>query len=239
MRQLEADVQREVARVSREHEVVRQQGRPCRICQDPEAKRRVNLLLSTMVSIPEVVNAIADLNQGKKKKDQIGYWSVQHHRANHFNIQEPAKEAYRRMMERYRQEEGELLGEAVGNILTAKGMLEIIAQKGMEDLVAEDTKVGFMTGLDARLKLEEMMRADRDQAAISAIRQDVALIQQAIREELSEEDMRRLSRRLDILRGKVSEDDDDHVIDAEIIDDADDDGYADTAMMISDEESPE
>lgn len=228
-RSLEAHVNREVEQVAREHTVVRQQGRPCRICADPDARRRVNLMLSHGMVLPEIEKNITDLNQGRKKSERIGYWSLQHHRANHFNVQEPAREAYRRVLERRRQEEGELLGEAVGSILTARGYLEIIANKGFEELVKDDTKVGFTTGLDAQLKLEELIKEDQDQAALMALRRDVSLIQQAIVAELDEEQMKAVSRRLDILRGIRSEDDDDRMIEGEIIDDAHDDGYADTA----------
>ena len=228
-RSLEAHVNREVERVSREHTVVRQQGQPCRVCSDPEARRRVNLMLSHGMVPNEIVKNIADINAKRKKAEKIGYWSVQNHRAIHFNTQEPAREAYRRILERRREEEGELLGEAVGSILTARGYLEIIANKGFEQLIKDDTTVGFTTGLDAQLKLEELIKEDQDQAALMALRRDVALIQQAIVAELSEDQMKAVSRRLDILRGIRSEDDDDRMIEGEVIDDADDDNYADTA----------
>lgn len=239
-RTLEREVSQEVVRVQEEHQIVRQ-GRPCRICNDPEAKRRVNLMLSHGMVIPEIVKNVTDLNQGKKKSEQIGYWSVQNHRALHFNVQEPAKEAYRRILERRREEEGELLGEAVGSILTARGYLEIIASKGFEALVKDDTSVGFSTGLEAQLKLEELLKADKDQAERAMIRKDLALIQQAITDELDEATMRRISHRLDILRGVASEDDDDTTIEGEIIDDDDDDDddVADFANEKDDEDTLE
>ena len=219
-RSLEADVNREVERVTREHTVVRQQGQPCRICADPEARRRVNVLLSHGLAIPEVLANITDINAKLKKNKQIKYWSVQNHRANHFNVQEPAKEAYRRILERRRDEEAELLGEGVSNILTARGYLEIIASKGFEDLIKPERAVPFETGLNAQLKLEEMLKADQDQAVMASMRRDVALIQQAIVDTLSEDQMRAISKRLDELRGVVPED---NVIEGQIIDDADDD----------------
>lgn len=219
-RSLEAHVNREVARVTQEHTVVRQQGQPCRICSDPEARRRVNILLAHGLSIPEVLRNISDINAKLKKNKQIKYWSVQNHRTNHFNIQEPAREAYRRILERRREEEGELLGEAVSNILTARGYLEIIASKGAQDLVDPDTKVPYSVGLEAQVRLEDMLKADQDQAAMMALRRDVALIQQAIVDTLTEDQMRAISKRLDELRGVAPED---NIIEGQIIDDADED----------------
>jgi hypothetical protein len=220
-RSLEADVNREVARVTQEHTVVRHGGgQPCRVCSDPEARRRVNLLLSHGVGISEILLSISDINAKRKKNKQIKYWSVQNHRANHFNIQEPANEAYRRILERRREEEADTLGEGITNILTARGYLEIIASKGFETLVKTDTAVGFTTGLDAQLKLEELMKADQDQAVMSAMRRDVAMIQQAIQDTLSDDQMRAISKRLDELRGVAPED---NFIEGQIIDDADDD----------------
>lgn len=219
-RSLEADVNREVDRVTREHTVVRQQGQPCRVCADPEARRRVNVLLSHGLAIPEILLNISDVNAKLKKNKQIKYWSVQNHRANHFNAQEPAKAAYRRILEQRREEEGELLGDVVRNILTARGYLEIIANKGFEDLVKPDRVVPYEMGLNAQLKLEELMKADQDQAAMAAMRRDVALIQQAIVDTLSEDQMRAISKRLDELRGVAPED---TFIEGQVIDDADDD----------------
>jgi hypothetical protein len=229
--ELNRQVSREVALIRSEadHRPVSTRGRKCRVCHDPEAMRRVNTMLAHGMGPTEIVRNLGDVNSKRRKNDQIGFWSVRDHRENHFNIQEPARAATLRILEEeYAKENGDLLAEGVSNILTARGMLRIIAQKGLEHLVKEDTEVSFLIGLDARLKLDEMEAGDRDQAERAALRRDVGLIQQAVREVLTDEQMKALSHRLDVLRGVASDDDDDdNVIDADVVGDDDDDEYPD------------
>ncbi|ACH62172.1 hypothetical protein MYRNA_203 [Mycobacterium phage Myrna] len=244
--ELNRQVSREVARVRDQAGSVpgRTRGQKCRICSDPDARRRVNSLLSIGMGPTEIVRNLEDINLKRKKNAQIGFWSVRDHRENHFNIQEPAKAAILRMLEdEYQREHSDLLAEGVGNILTGRGYLKIVAQKGFQQLIKDDTTVGFTTGLEAQLKLDELEKDDRDQAERAMLRRDVGLIQQAIREEFTEEEMRRLSRRLNILRGVTTEededeDDDDQIIDAEVDEDDEEGGEVADFVMGHDDEDP-
>lgn len=229
-RQLEADVNREVARVQEEHprqaiERMRNPRRRCRVCHDQDALRRVNRMLTLGMRPPDIVENLADINARKRKGETIGYWSVYDHRKNHFNVQETVNAGWLRTLERRAEEEGISLADGTGSLLTLRGYLEIIAQKGLQDLIDRD-QVGYTVGLDAQRELENLMKADAEHAERAALRRDVALIQQAIMEEFTEEEMSRLSRRLDVLRGVVSEDDED-TIEGEIVDE-DEEGYDDS-----------
>lgn len=245
--ELERQVSREVARIRDQPASVagRTRGQKCRICSDPDARRRVNSLLSIGMGPTEITRNLEDINLKRKKSQQITMWSVREHRERHFNIQEPAKAAILRSLEEeYAREHNDLMAEGVGNILTGRGYLKIVAQKGFSQLIKDDTTVGFTTGLEAQLKLDELEKDDRDQAERAMLRRDVGLIQQAIREEFTEEEMARLSRRLNILRGVVTEDEDDEdsdeIIDVEIDDEDDDEEGGEVAdfVMGHDDEDP-
>jgi len=239
-REIEADVSREVARVVNDYTPAQTPVRRCRVCLDPEARERVNIMLAHLMSPADIVRNLDDVNSKRPKNRQIKYWSVREHREKHFNIQVPAQAAWVRMMERYRDTDAELVGEGVESILTAKGYLAVIASKGYQNLVKEETEVPFDVGVNAQIKLEDLEKADKGAAQQAALRRDVALIQQAIREEFDDDQMRRLSRRLSILRGEVSEDDEDKndTMDAEIDDDWDD-GEADFDEDVDDEDTLE
>lgn len=225
-RELGREVSREVSRLRSQAppDIGRSshRGRKCSICTDPEARERVNVMLASGMTINSIANSVGDINARRPKNRQITYEVVKNHNRNHFNLQVPASAAYRRILERRATEELDLLAEGVHNILTARGYLEIVASKGFANLVAEDTAVGFQTGLEAQLKLEELIKEDRDQAERATMRRDLGLIQQAIRETLTEDQMRDLSHRIDVLRGVASEDEDDTPLDAEVVDDDDD-----------------
>lgn len=226
---IQRDITREVARIRREipetHSPLSNRGRKCAVCSDPDVRRRVNTLLGIGMGASEIVRSLEDINAKRKKTEQVRVWSIYRHRDNHFNLQDPKKAALLRVLENeYAREHADAVAEGVEDFLTARAYLKIVARKGFENLVAEDTAVGFVTGLEAQLKLEEMEKDDRDLAERLALRRDVGLIQQAIRDTLTEEQMRALSHRLDVLRGKASDDEDeeDEVIEGEIVDDDDD-----------------
>ena len=227
-RALNAEVSREVARIQREHAHVvprAKRGRKCRVCDDPDARRRINTMLSRGMRPGEIVENIVDINARRAKNNQITYGSIRDHRQNHFNIQEPTKAAYLRMLERHAaQEDANLLAEGVGSQLTLRGYLAIVADKGFQELIKDDQHVGYTVGLDAMRELEMLAKADRDEAERAKLRADVALLQQAVREEFTPEEMRRLSHRIDVLRGVINEDDDDEEIEGEVVDDEEDDG---------------
>lgn len=228
-RQLEAEVNRELVRIRQEHlpqnmNPSKGAGGKCRVCSDPVAKRRVNTMLTHMMRPAEIVENLADVNERKKKNQQIGYWSVYLHRKNHFQNQDSINEGWVRMMERRAEEEGIDLAQGVGSILTLRGMLDIVAHKGMRKLMDPDTAVAWQEGVEAQAALEKLLKADKDQAERAAMRRDLALIQQAIVETLDEAQMKAVSHKLDVLRGIVSEDEDEGIIEGEVVED-DDDGY--------------
>jgi DNA-binding transcriptional MerR regulator len=192
-------------------------------CQDPESRTRVNRLLAYGMKITEIEDFIEDLNERRPKNNKITYWSLRNHAERHFNVQEPASAARRRIMERRKAEIADQMGDAAAHLLTGMAYLDIVAQKGFENLVDETTVVDYETGLKAQLKLEELQRDGAIEEQIAEMRRDVSLLQQAVKDVVPPSMMAEISHRIDELKGTTRDD----VVDAEVVEDDDDDdvGY--------------
>ena len=217
-RQLDAEISREVAAIRAGHQDRIPEHR-CRVCQDPESRTRVNRLLSYGMKITEIEDFIEDLNERRPKNNKITYWSLRNHAERHFNVQEPASAARRRIMERRKAEIADQMGDAAAHLLTGMAYLDIVAQKGFEHLVDDTTVVDYETGLKAQLKLEELQRDGAIEEQIAEMRRDVSLLQQAVKDVVPAAMMAEISHRIDELKGTTRDD----VMDAEIVEDDDDD----------------
>jgi hypothetical protein len=218
-RQLEAEVDREVAAIRAQHRDRMPEHR-CRVCQDPESRSRVNRLLAYGMKVAEIVEYVEDLNARRAKNNKITYWSVLRHAERHFNTQDPANAARRRILERRKDQVADEFGDAAAHLLTGMAYLDIVAQKGFQNLVDEDTVVDFETGLKAQLRLEEMQRDGAVEEQIAEMRRDVAILQQAVKDVVPAAMMSEIVARIDELKGTVRDD----VVEAEVVDD-DDVGY--------------
>lgn len=217
-RQVAREVEREVAVIRNQHQDRLPEHR-CRVCQDPESRARVNRLLAFGMKSSEIVEHVGDLNERRSKNNQITYWSITRHAERHFNIQDPANAAYRRILERRKAQLADEFADGVETLLTGMGYLDVVAHKGFENLMDEGTVVDFETGLKAQLKLEEMQRDGAVEEQIAQMRRDVSLLQQAVRDVVPENLLAEISSRIDELRGTVRDD----TIDAEVVDDDEDD----------------
>jgi hypothetical protein len=167
----------------------------------------------------EIEELVADLNGTRAKNNQITYWSIARHAERHFNVQAPANAAYRRILERRRGQVADEVGDAAGNILTGMAYLDIVAQRGFQHLLEEDTVVDFEVGLKAQLRLEEMQREGAIEQQVAEMRRDVSIIQQAVKDVVSPAVMNEIISRIDELKGNTR----DEAIDAEVVDDEDED----------------
>ena len=213
-RQVEAEVNREVAAIRRRH-ADRPLSQRCRVCQDPESRSRVNRLLAHGFKVPEVEGLVADLNERRAKNNKITYWSILRHAENHFNVQEPVNAARRRILERRKAQVGDEIGDAAAHLLTGMAYLDIVAQKGFENLLEESTVVDYETGLKAQLRLDELQREGMLEQQVAEMRRDVSLIQQAVKDVVSPTVMSEIIARIDELKGTSRDD----YLDAELVDD--------------------
>lgn len=216
------EVNREVARIVAEtpRRLPEERGR-CRVCTDPEARARVNRLLAWGMDLREIESLLGDINARRRRNNQITYYSLRGHKERHFNIQDPASAALRRILERRKAQVADETATGVGNLLTGMAYLDIVAQKGFQNLLDEDTVVDYETGLKAQLKLEDMVREGAIEEQVAQMRRDVSVLQQAVRDVLGDKPalLTELSQRIDELTGNSR----DEVITAEVIDDDDED----------------
>lgn len=216
-RQIEAEVNREVAAI-RASTGDRLPEQRCRVCQDPESRQRVNRLLAYGMKIAEIEGLVGDLNDKRAKNNQITYWSILRHSERHFNVQDPTNAARRRILEKRKAEVADDLADASASLLTGMAYLDIVAQKGFEHLLAEDTVVDYETGLKAQLKLEELARDGAIEEQVAQMRRDVGILQQAVKDVVPPALMAQIAERIDELKGNTVDD----AIDAQVIDDDDD-----------------
>lgn len=221
-RQLEAEINREVAAIRAEHRDQLPEHR-CRVCQDPESRSRVNRLLAYGMKIAEIEGLVEDLNAKRPKNNRITYWSLRNHAERHFNVQDPTNAARRRILERRKAQVADEVGDAASHLLTGMAFLDIVAQKGFEHLIDDTTVVDFETGLKAQLKLEEMTRDGAIEEQVAEMRRDVSILQQAVKDVVPPALMAQIAERIDELKGTARDD----VIEAEVVDDDEDDdvGY--------------
>lgn len=223
-RQIEAEVNREVAAIRSSTDRTPEQR--CRVCQDPESRSRVNRLLAYGMKIAEIEGLVGDLNAKRAKNNQVTYWSILRHSERHFNIQDPANAARRRILEKRKAQMADEVADAAAHLLTGMAYLDIVAQKGFEHLVADDTVVDFETGLKAQLKLEELARDGAIEEQVAQMRRDVGILQQAVKDVVPAALMAEIAARIDELKGTTRDDAiDAHVIDDEDDEDEDDVGY--------------
>lgn len=219
-RQLQGEINRELAEIRAQNQPKLPSHR-CRVCQDPESRSRVNRLLAYGMKVNEITEYVEDLNAKRTKNNQITYWSILRHSERHFNVQDPANAARRRILERRKAQVANELGDAAAHLLTGMAYLDIVAQKGFEHLVDDQTVVDYETGLKAILKLEELQRDGAVEEQIAEMRRDVSLLQQAVKDVVPANLMAQIIDRIDELKGTVRDD----VVEAEVV--SDDEDYDD------------
>jgi len=192
----------------------------------PESRQKVNTLLGYGLSPREIHSFIADINEKRPKRFKITVDSIRNHKTRHFNIQAPTQAGFRRILEKRRAQMADEFAEGAASLLTGMAYLDVVAQKGWQNLIREDTVVNYETGLKAILQLEAMQREGQIEHQIAEMRRDVSLLQQAVKDVLADdpEKMQQIIERIDELTGRAAARSDDDVIDAEVIggDDEDD-----------------
>lgn len=232
-RQLESEVSREVARIQEEHQPVMPTGR-CRVCQHPESRSKVNTLLAYGMGSTEILEFVDDINSKRSKNNKITLDSIRNHRQRHFNVQAPTQAGFRRILERRKAQLSDEFADAAGGLLTGMAYLDVVASKGWQHLIDDDTKVPYQDGLQAMLKLEEMQRDGQVEEQVAQMRRDVALLRQAVQDVASslpegagERLLQEIGERIDELSGVgIRRSDEEDIVDAEVVDyyDQDDEG---------------
>lgn len=169
----------------------------CRICQTEGATEVTNKMLSFGATHQDVLNVLQPLNLRRKKSDQITLNSIGHHARNHFPLEEAANAVYRKLIEKRAAEAEKDFVNGVGGAVTALGFLDVVVQKGFENLVQEDLVVGVDTAVRAAKELAAIeSQRDGNDNDIAEIMTKMNEVIEAVREEADPETWDRIVARL-------------------------------------------
>lgn len=156
----------------------------CRICQTEGAASVTNKMLSHGATYNDVLSVLQPLNLRRPKNEQINLNSIGNHARNHFPLEEAANAVYRKLIEKRAEEAEKDFINGVGGAVTALGFLDVVVQKGYENLVKEDVVVGPDTAVRAAKELAsiEAMR-DKDDTDIAEVMVQMNSVIEAVREE--------------------------------------------------------
>lgn len=169
----------------------------CRICQTEGATSVVNKMLSHGATHQDIMNILEPLNLRRPKKDKITLNSIGHHARNHFPLEEAANAVYRKLVEKRAAEAERDFVNGVGGAVTALGFLDVVLQKGFENLVKEDVEVGVDTAVRAAKELAAIeAQRDQDDTDIASVMVKMDEVIRAVREEADPDTWDRIRSRL-------------------------------------------
>ena len=131
----------------------------CRVCRNDTLRIKVNDLLATGASYAMILRALRDDNATLDKPDRVTIDSIRNHTDRHFPVQNVAKATYRRILERWAQENGIDFVKGVATAITPMAFYETVMVKGYETLVDSDTTVDVNTGMIAAGRLQALIES--------------------------------------------------------------------------------
>lgn len=220
-RRIDADVRKEIAALNEAPGGVKFEPR-CRVCQFPQSRSMVNKMLAHAFPLTDIFETVElAINPSRAKNAKISYDSIATHARKHFNLDEPAAAAYRKILAR-RQAEEETVRGGVARLINAMGYLDVVAQKGYETLVKEDTQVSVDLGMEAAVKLHQLTHKDAGAQEVAELRQQLAIIKTAVKDVVPQEYWSEIVERIEDAESQLGTEAD--IVDVEVVDDYDDDG---------------
>lgn len=169
----------------------------CRICQTEGATEVCNKMLTYGATHQDIMNVLEPLNLRRPKGEKITLNSIGHHARNHFPLEEAANAVYRKLIEKRAAEAERDFINGVGGAVTALGFLDVVVQKGFENLVKEDVVVSPDTAVRAAKELASIeAQRDNDDQDIASIMVKMDEVIRAVREEADPETWERIRSRL-------------------------------------------
>ena len=230
--QVQAEVDQEVAKLRDQQPVQFHDGPRCRICREDKARNAVNKMLANAMPYVDILEMCElSINPHRAKNAKITYFVIKYHAKRHFNVEEPAKAAYRAILERRAAEaraEGVLAMEGITRLITAFGFLDVVAQRGYETLVREETVIPVALGMDAVVKLHDLLRSDAGDQENARLKAQLSIMQGAIKEVVPEHYWGEIIARIEDAEARMSA----NIVDAEVMPDDyddygdDDEGYS-------------
>lgn len=168
----------------------------CRVCRAPdEVHSLVDSLLLYGRTYASIERRIADVMDDWDPLDKISYWSIRNHQKRHLNFDAVA---VREIAERRAAEAGRTILEGSRGLVTAYGLLELIMQRGWEDLANGTARPTVSEAMTAALSLEKLETAD-DREEDSAWVQ-LEMLVTAIKENTSPDQRRAIMKQLSAAR---------------------------------------
>lgn len=188
----------------------------CRICQTEGATSVVNKMLSYGATHQDILDVLQPLNLRRPKDEPITLNVIGHHARNHFPLEEAANAVYRKLIEKRAAEAEKDFINGVGGAVTALGFLDVVVQKGYENLVEEDVIVGVDTAIRAAKELATIeAQRDSNDNDIADVMVKMDQVIKAVRDVVPEEMWDQIAARI---QGQSPENLDQHVIEAEVED---------------------
>lgn len=191
-------VEREILALSEDQRVdLFRPATNCRICSTEGAAGVTNKMLSYGATYKDIMVALEPLNSRRPKGDKITINVIGHHARNHFPLEEAASAVYRKLIEKRAEEAERDFVNGVGGAVTALGFLDVVVQKGFENIIQSETVVSPDTAVRAAKELAviEAQRNTED-TDIAEIMVKMNEVIEAVRKEADPETWARIRARL-------------------------------------------
>lgn len=191
-------VEREILALSEDQRVdLFRPATKCRICQTEGASEVANKMLTYGATYNDIMAILKPLNTRRPKDDQITINSISHHARNHFPLEEAAQAVYRKLVEkRAAQAEVDFVN-GVGGAVTALGFLDVVVQKGYENVIQESVTVGPDTAVRAAKEIAAIeAQRDAEDTDIAEVMSKMDQVIRAVREEADPATWERIRSRL-------------------------------------------
>ncbi len=158
----------------------------CRICRDTEIKTAVNKMLAAGLTFYDILETLKPYNAQQAKNNQITQNSLYNHRTEHFAIDKAGVAVFRTIQEKRAQEYNQDFVEGTGTVINALSYLDTMQAKGYETLVNEQYIVDPVIGMQASVKLHELLAKQEGENEIAELRRKLNLFINAVKDTVPE-----------------------------------------------------
>lgn len=164
----------------------------CRICTDDETRKLVDSLLTGAMTYTQILKTIEPLNRLRPKNNKITYNSIMNHSKVHFPTNDAAQAIYREILEQRAEEYGQDFVKGTTSIINVFSYLETVQQKGYAKLVSSEDNVTVADGMNAAVKLHDLMKQDDADEQVRVLVGQLDRIVRAIKNSVPEEYQREI-----------------------------------------------
>jgi len=154
----------------------------CKICTSPLVRDRVDRLAAAGFGGSAIADEIMGLDPKLPKKRDSLRKSIERHVSKHLKIKDAA---VRRILERRAEEQGILIDQVEGQMVSGKAFLDMMIGRGQEQLSDPNSRVYNKDVLEA-IRLQEDFERESFALQLEVIERQVRCISQALKEIVSE-----------------------------------------------------